>query len=71
MLTSETAAELGDARRIAIVAFQEAPEHPVRDLVITAARTDEIQQSLELAIAIRRTPKMIDQERRGHADAVR
>ena len=41
LLVGDGAAELGDQRRVVSVAFQQAPDHPVDDLVVSAARSDE------------------------------
>ncbi|QKW48206.1 hypothetical protein [Streptomyces buecherae] len=41
------------------MAFQKAPEHSVDDLVIHAARADEPEPSLVLAIAVRRAPDLV------------
>ncbi len=38
LLAGDGASELGDGRRVVSVAFQQAPEHPVDDLVVSAAR---------------------------------
>src|SRR5438477_415573 len=59
LLLGDAAAELGDGRRVVSVAFQQAPDHPVDDLVVTAARPDEIEPSLVLAIAVRREPDLV------------
>ena len=59
LLTGEGALELGDGRMIVSVAFQQSPRVPVDDLVILAARPDELQPSLELAIGIRRAPNIV------------
>ena len=59
LLTGQTAAELEDSRAVVRVRFQQAPQVPVDDLVIEAARPDETTPSLELAIAVRRAPKIV------------
>src|SRR5215216_2844889 len=59
LLVGDGAAELGDERRVVSVAFQQAPDHPVDDLVVTAARVDEIEPSLVLAVGVRRTPDLV------------
>ncbi len=59
LLVGDGAAELGDERRAMSVAFQQAPEHPVDDLVVTAARADEIEPSLVLALGVRRAPNLV------------
>ena len=59
LLVGDGAAELGGERRIVSVAFQQAPDHPVDDLVVTAARVDEIEPSLVLALGVRRAPDLV------------
>lgn len=59
LLTGETASELRDNRVVRRVSFQQAPRLPVDDLVILAARPDEAEASLELAIAVRRRPNIV------------
>ena len=59
LLVGDGAVELGDGRRVVSVAFQQAPEHPVDDLVVSAARPDEPGPSRVLAIAVRRAPELV------------
>ena len=59
LLVGDGATELGDGRRVLSVAFQQAPQHPVDDLVVSAARTDELQPSLVLSLGVRRSPKFV------------
>ena len=59
MLVGDNATELGDGRLVVGVAFQQAPLHPVDDLLISAARPDELRPSLLLAIGIRRSPNLV------------
>lgn len=59
MLTDLGAAELGDGRSVARVAFQQAPGHSVDDLVIHAKRANEGDPSLVLALAVRRAPNLV------------
>ena len=59
LLTGDGASEFGDGRRVMSVAFQQAPGHPVDDLVVSAAQPDESQPSLVLALAVRRSPKLV------------
>src|SRR3954469_15149280 len=54
LLTGETSPEIGDARSIVSVKFQQAPRVPVDDLVVEAKRADETEPSVVLAIGIRR-----------------
>ena len=59
LLVGDGASELGDGRRVVSVAFQQAPDHPVDDLVVYAASPDDLQPSLMLALGIRRSPKLV------------
>src|ERR1017187_5499817 len=62
LLTRESAEELGKGRVIVSVAFQQAPRHPVDDLVIRAAYPDETEPSLKWCVGVRRVPQV----REGH-----
>ena len=59
LLAGDSASELGDDHRVVEVAFQQAPDHPADDLVVSATRSDELQPSLVLALAIRRSPSLV------------
>ena len=59
LLVGEGAVELGDGRRVVSVEFQQAPSHPVDDLVVRAAHSDEPEPSLVIALAVRRRPRLI------------
>ena len=59
LLVGDGATELGDGRCVVSVAFQQAPDHPVDDLVVHAKRPDELQPSLVLALGIRRSPEFV------------
>ena len=59
LLVGDGANELGDGRRVVSVAFQQAPVQSVDDLVVSAACRDELQPSLVLTIAVRRSPKLV------------
>ena len=59
LLVGDGANELGDGRRVVTVAFQQAPVHSPDDLVVSAARPDELQRSLVLTIAVRRSPNLV------------
>jgi len=62
LLVGDGAAELGDGRRVVTVAFQQAPEHSVDDLVIYAAHADELEPSLVLAVGVRRSPDLVQSD---------
>lgn len=59
LLVGDGANELGPGRSVVSVGFQQAPTSPVDDLVVTAARGDESEPSLTLALAVRRSPKIV------------
>ena len=59
LLLHDGGTELGDGRFVVRVDFQQAPEHAVDDLVVHAARVDESEPSLVLAIAVRRSPDLV------------
>lgn len=48
LLLGDAASKLGDGRHAISVAFQQAPEHAVDDLVVSASRNDETEPSLVL-----------------------
>ena len=62
LLVGDGAPELGDGRSVVTVAFQQAPEHSVDDLVIYAARADELEPSLVLAVGVRRSPDLVQSD---------
>ena len=62
LITGNGAAELGDGRRVVSVAFQQAPESPVDDLVIAAAFADESEPSLLLSLGVRRSPNLVQSD---------
>ena len=59
LLLGDGAVEFGDGRLAVSVEFQQAPEYPVDDLVIRAARPEETEPSLELALGVRRSPNLV------------
>ena len=59
LLVGDGATELGEGRFVTSVEFQQAPSHPVDDLVVRAARSDESQPWLVLALGIRRSPRFV------------
>lgn len=62
LILGDGAVELGDGRFVAGVAFQQAPEHSVDDLVVHAARVDEVEPSLVLAVGVRRSPDVVQSD---------
>ncbi|MFK4089865.1 hypothetical protein ACI2LF_37490 [Kribbella sp. NPDC020789] len=53
---------LGPSRVVVSLAFQQAPEFTVDDLVVGAAMDGEDEASLLLAVAARRTPNVVDSD---------
>lgn len=62
LFVGDGAVELGDGRCVVSVAFQQSPDHSVDDLVIHAARVDESEPSLVLAIGVRRSPNLVQSD---------
>lgn len=62
LLTGDCAVEFGDGRRAVSVAFQQDPDHPVDDLVICAARPEELEPSWEIALEVRRSPNLVQSD---------
>jgi hypothetical protein len=62
LLVGDGAVELGDGRHVVSVEFQQAPEHSVDDLVIRAARGDDLEPSLVLAAGVRRAPDLVQSD---------
>ncbi len=63
LLVGDGAVELGDGRSVLSIAFQQAPEHSVDDLVVHAARADESEPSLVLAVGVRRAPDLVPSDK--------
>lgn len=62
LLVGDSAIEFGEDRRVLSVAFQQGPDHPIDDLVISAARHEEPQPSLVLALAVRRSVNLVQSD---------
>ncbi len=62
LLTREGATELGEGRSVVSVAFQQAPDHPIDDLVVRASRAGEGEVGLVLALAVRRAPNIVQSD---------
>ena len=62
LLVGDGAVEFGNGRQAVSVAFQQAPDHPVDDLVICAARPEEVRPSREIALEVRRSPKLVSSD---------
>lgn len=63
LLVGDTSTELGDDRQVVSVAFQQAPDHPADDLLVHAAAPGESQPSLTLALAIRRSVRLVKSDK--------
>ena len=59
LLVGDSAVEFGEGRCAVSVAFQQAPDHPVDDLVVCAARPEELEPSWEIALEVRRSPNLV------------
>jgi DNA-binding transcriptional ArsR family regulator len=62
LLVGDGSVELGDGRLVVSVAFQQAPEHSVDDLVVHAACVDELEPSLVVAVGVRRSPDLVQSD---------
>jgi len=67
LLLGHGAVGLGPSRLVVSVAFQQAPEFSVDDLVVGAAKDGENEPSLVLAVAARRTPKVVQSDEKSRA----
>jgi len=63
LLVGAGAPEFGDGRCVVSVAFQQAPEFPIDDLVVSAALPDESEPSLLLSVAVRRAPRIVSSDK--------
>ena len=59
LLVDDAAVGIGDGRRVVGVGFQQAPSHPVDDLVVWAQRPEELEPSLVLAVGVRRSLNLV------------
>ena len=64
LLLGDAAVGVGPGRVVVSVDFQQAPEFTVDDLVINAAAEGEDEPSLLLALAARRTPNVVDSDKK-------
>lgn len=67
LLLTSGAVGLGPSRVVVSVAFQQAPQFTVDDLVIGAAGEGESEPSVVLAVAARRTPNVVDSDEKSQA----
>lgn len=64
LLVGDAAGGVREGHRVVDVAFQQAPGHPVDDLVLRAQRPEDSEPSLVLALAVRRSPKLVASDER-------
>ena len=62
LLVGDGAVEFGKGRHAVRVAFQQDPDHPVDDLVVRAARPEELEPSWEIALEVRRSPNLVQSD---------
>ena len=67
LLAGSGAPEFGDGRCLESVGFQQAPSESVDDLVLSAALPNEQAPSLVLALAVRRSPNLVQSDRDAQA----
>ncbi len=64
LLVGEGAVEFGDGRHVESVAFQQSPSHATDDLVVRTVSPEEMQPSWEIALAVRRSPNIVQSNQR-------
>ena len=64
LLVGDAAGGIREGHRVVDVAFQQAPDHPVDDLVLRAQRPEDSEPSLVLALAVRRSPNLVASDER-------
>ena len=64
LLVGDRAVEFGEGRRAMSVAFQQAPDQLVDDLVVRTALVEELEPSGEIAIEVRGTPNLVSSDER-------
>lgn len=62
LLVGDGAVEFGEGRRAVSVAFQQDPDHSVDDLVVYTARSEELEPSWEIALEVRRSPRLVQSD---------
>ena len=62
LLVGDGAVEFGEGRRAVSVAFQQDPDRPMDDLVVCAARSDELEPSWEIELEVRRSPNLVQSD---------
>ena len=62
LLVGDGAVEFGEGRRAVSVAFQQDPDHTVDDIVVCAARPEELKPSWEIALGARRSPNLVQSD---------
>ena len=64
LLVGDAAGGIREGHRVVDVAFQQAPDHRVDDLVLRAQRPEDSEPSLVLALAVRRSPNLVVSDER-------
>ena len=62
LLVGDGTVEIGNGRSVVSVAFQQAPDYLVDDLVVSAAFPGESEPSMVLALAVRRRPNIVQSD---------
>ena len=62
LIIGDGAVEFGEGQRAVSVGFQQDPDHPVDDLVVCTARPDELEPSWQIALEVRRSPKIVQSD---------
>ena len=62
LLVGDGAVEFGKGRHAVSVAFQQDPDRSVDDLVVYTARSEELEPSWEIALEVRRSPKLVQSD---------
>ena len=64
LLVGDGAIEFGRGRRAVSVAFQQAPDQLVDDLVVRTALIEELEPSWEIALEVRASPSLVSSDER-------
>ena len=64
LLVGDGAVEFGEGRRAMSVAFQQAPDQLVDDLVVRTALVEELEPSGEIALEVRGAPNLVSSDER-------
>ena len=64
LVAGDGATEFGEGRLVESVAFQQSATHSTDDLVVRTFREEETTPSLEIALAVRRSPNIVRSDQR-------